>query len=59
MKIFDAEISPILEYCSEIWYTNKFCEELEKIHLAYMKDILKGELTEFCMFILKVELDVK
>ena len=37
----DAQISPILEYCSEIWYTNKFCEELEKIHLAFMKDILK------------------
>ena len=41
MKMFDAQISPILEYCSEIWYTNKFCEELEKIHLVYMKDILK------------------
>ena len=39
--MFDAQISPILEYCSEIWYTNKFCEEIEKIHLAYMKDILK------------------
>jgi hypothetical protein len=41
MKMFDSQISPIIEYASEVWYNNKDLAELEKIHLAFMKNTLK------------------
>lgn len=41
MKMFDAQISPILEYNSEIWCSDSKAKSLEQIHLAYIKDFLK------------------
>lgn len=41
LKMFDTQISPILEYSSEVWFNNKEIETLEKIHIGYMKRILK------------------
>ena len=41
LKMFDAQISPILEYGSEIWYNNKPEDSKEKLHLAFFKNILK------------------
>jgi len=41
IKLFDAQISPILEYASEIWYNRKYLDELEKIHLAFLKNTLR------------------
>ena len=41
MKMFDVQISPILEYGSEVWFKNKDIVELEKIHLNHMKQVLK------------------
>jgi len=41
MKMFDAQISPIVEYASEVWYQNKDIAKLEKIHLTYIKSTLK------------------
>ena len=40
-KMFDVQISPIIEYASEVWFCNKENSELEKIHLGYMKSALK------------------
>ena len=40
-KMFDVQISPIIEYASEIWYHGKEVPELEKMHLGYLKSILK------------------
>ena len=40
-KMFDVQISPILEYASEVWFCNKENSELEKIHLGYLKSVLK------------------
>ena len=41
IKMFEAQISPILEYASEIWFSNKEIAEHERLHLAYLKDIIK------------------
>ena len=35
------QISPIMEYTSEVWFQNKSINNLEKIHLSYMKNILR------------------
>ena len=40
LKLFDAMVLPILEYSSEIWFTNKEIPGLEKIHLQFIKMIL-------------------
>ena len=40
-KMFDVQISPILEYASDIWYQGHATPELEKIHLGYLKSTLK------------------
>ena len=39
-KTFDSQISPIMEYASEIWYSNKRVDDLEKIHLKFLKNSL-------------------
>ena len=39
-QTFDSQISPIMEYASEIWFDNKEVRDLEKIHLKYMKNTL-------------------
>ena len=44
-KMFDAQISPIMEYMSEVWYQNKTLNELEKIHLAFIKSTLKVKMS--------------
>ena len=38
IKMFDAQVSPILEYASEIWYHDKEISEHEKLHLAFLKN---------------------
>ncbi len=38
MQMFDSQIAPIMQYTSEVWFQNKECPILEKIHLAYMKN---------------------
>lgn len=40
LKVFDTQIRPILEYASAIWCPDKPTEELERIHLKYLKNIL-------------------
>ena len=42
-KMFDVQISPIIEYMSEVWYHEKAFNELEKIHLRFMKSTLRVE----------------
>jgi exonuclease III len=39
-KSFDSQISPILEYASEIWYRGKQTDCIEKVHLNYLKNKL-------------------
>ena len=41
MKMFDVQISPILGYASEIWFNGKEVREVEKVHLTYLKTMLK------------------
>ena len=43
MKMFDAQVSPILEYSSEIWLSDNKGDiaEIEKVHLQFMKSLLK------------------
>ena len=41
MKMFDVQISPILGYASEIWFNGKEAREFEKVHLTYLKTMLK------------------
>ncbi len=40
IKMFDSQISPIMEYTSEVWFKNKASHKLEKIHLQYLKSML-------------------
>jgi len=40
LKTFDSQISPIMEYASEIWFSNKEVHDLEQIHLKYLKNTL-------------------
>ena len=39
-KVFDCQILPILEYGSEIWYTDDDVNDREKIHLKFIKSTL-------------------
>ena len=39
--MFDVQISPILEYASEVWYTGKEVREIENVHLSYLKSTLR------------------
>ena len=39
-KAFDYQILPILEYGSDIWYTGDDVNNLEKIHLKFIKSTL-------------------
>ena len=41
MKMFDVQISPILGNASEIWFNGKEVREVEKVHLTYLKTMLK------------------
>ena len=40
LKMFDTYILPILEYNCEIWSSNKPVNELEKVQLGYLKNML-------------------
>ena len=42
-KAFDCQILPILEYGSDIWYTGDDVNDLEKIHLKFIKSTLELE----------------
>ena len=39
-KVFDCQILPILEYGSDIWYIGDDVNDLEKIHLKFIKSTL-------------------
>ena len=39
-KIFNHQVRPILEYASEIWYQEKPIEDLERVQLKYLKNVL-------------------
>ena len=39
-KVYDCQILPILEYRSDIWYTGDDINDLEKIHLKFVKSAL-------------------
>ena len=40
IKMFDSHVLPILEYNSEIWFSIKKVNEIEKIQLKFLKNIL-------------------
>ena len=40
MKMFDTHILPVLEYNSEIWFPQKEINDLEKIQLNFLKNML-------------------
>ena len=40
-KMFDSQILPIMQYTAEVWFQNKVTPELEKIHLAYLKNTMR------------------
>ena len=42
-KVFDCQILPIPEYGSDIWYTGDDVNDLEKIHLKFIKFTLALE----------------
>jgi hypothetical protein len=44
-KMFDVQIIPIMEYGSEVWFQNNNTTNLEKIHLAYIKGVLKTKMS--------------
>ena len=64
MKMFDAQITPIMQYAGEIWFRNKEMSELEKIHIGYIKSIMhvkpssstKAVYSEFGRFPLSIKL---
>ncbi len=41
IRMFDAQIDPIMQYASEIWFQNKEMTELQKIHLSYLKNTMR------------------
>ncbi len=41
LDLFDALISPLIDYGSEIWYRESIISRLETIHLRYLKRVLK------------------
>jgi hypothetical protein len=69
IKMFDAQISPILEYSSEIWYSDNKCDiaEVEKVHLQFLKSMLRVKpssctpalLAELGRFPMKLKLQVR
>jgi exonuclease III len=40
LHLFDSLIRPILEYSSEVWYSNRSYTNIERIHLKYLKMML-------------------
>ena len=44
MKIFDAQIQPIMQYGSEIWGLYKSSAECEKVHLYALKKFLNVDM---------------
>ena len=44
IKIFDAQIQPIMQYGSEIWGLGKEANECEKVHLYAMKKFLNVDM---------------
>jgi hypothetical protein len=40
IKMFDTHILPILDYNSEIWFSNKEIDVLERIQLKFLKNLL-------------------
>ena len=40
LKMFDTHVLPILEQNSEMWFSNKKIDEVEKIQLKFLKNIL-------------------
>jgi len=45
LKMFDVQISPVMEYASEVWFQNKKLNVLEKIHLGFLKNTLKTKMS--------------
>jgi hypothetical protein len=41
IKMFDAQILPIIEYGSDIWYDNTELKSIETIHLSFLKSVLR------------------
>ncbi len=37
MQMFDSQIAPIMQDMSEVWFQNKECPIVKKIHVAYIK----------------------
>ena len=58
LKIFDAQIQPIMQYGSEIWGLEKAANECEKLHLYALKKFLNVDMktpndlvyTEMCRY---------
>ena len=58
LKIFDAQIQPIMQYGSEIWGLEKAANECEKVHLYALKKFLNVDMktpndlvyTEMCRY---------
>ena len=40
LKVFDTQIRPVSEYASEVWLRGNPIEELEQVHLIYLKTVL-------------------
>ena len=40
LKVFDTQIRPVLEYASEVLFRGNPIEELEQVHLKYLKTVL-------------------
>ncbi len=40
-KMFDTQISPIMEYAADVWFSGKEVSNLEKIQLSYIKSSLR------------------
>ena len=62
LKIFDAQIQPIIQYGSEIWGLDKAANECEKLHLYALKKFLNVDMktpnslvyTEMCRYPLTI-----
>lgn len=52
IKLFDSQVLPILEYGSDIWYQGKPIQELESVHLAFLKSALgvKRQTSSLCIY---------
>ena len=69
-KIFNQQVRPIMEYACEIWFQEKPIENLERIQLKYLKDVLRvrqsssdlaifGETGQFPLFLRQQDLLIK